>query len=676
MKNAKALTRSLLTIPKAPLLLFSSLLAIALVVIAGAPALYQPFLTRFPSYSEYETHFYLGSFALIFTIFSVIAIFGKKVLAALNGGKNNTVALPRYGLIALAVLGVVFVWYWFTTIIHTQTFHTLFAVDEFRVNPLILGAVVAAGGMVAISQMQPSSNKQPKTYFLYYATSVALIIFISFTIGNLDLENYGYFAGPINDMLHGKYLLHNAPSQYGFLSILFLSKIFHVIPLSLFNLTIVNAAAATLGFILIGILVKSIFRSNLYSLIGIIGIILFNYIVPAPFHGNAPQVNFLRFGTWIIVALAIALEHYLENQQLKKIVRGTTHLLVGLSFFWVFDNGLYLVLGYLSYLAFESLSLSPLITVKKLLSTITPVVASIGLVALVITSAYYTRGIAIQWHQFTNLSLYYLRGFGLEPLGRSGWPWVVIATYLLTLTYFFTKKLFSPQMRLPRQDAIVSFILFYGIFQFVYFIGRSHLNNLHHIAVPFLICLLFLLDRINNYLRNAATVHHSYRWLVALCVTLFIVPPIHATVQQSLGYLKTHNVSAAYAAIQRKDALEAEKFDIIMGPGTIAELEKKYGDYLNKNGIALISLYDTWYLIALGMTNALESNNLYYYTEANDFKRLANTILDQKPRYVFIDTKPISKQRDAQMAIILNKLTNYYTVTDYVGPLAVYEYSS
>lgn len=504
--------------------------------------------------------------------------------------------------------------------------------------------------------------------------SFTLIIIISFSIKNFNEYDYAYFAGPINDLLHGKFLLYNIPSQYGFLSIFMLSILFKFVELNLFNIVLVNSVAVTVGFCLIFILLQFIYRSRALSLFVIITTIFFNYIVQIETRGDFPQTNVMRFGMWILVGLLIAIQNSLTDSSLKKKLETFLSFILAISFFWVADNGVYVLLAYLSYMMFNNLQPSIIESFKKILSVVFKPVAFIAGLLVFINAVYVLYlHIPINWNYYFSDSKYYILGFGLIPLPNSYLPWIMMITYLISLIYLYTKKRFGI---LSKSDKILSFILFYGIFQFIYFMGRSHLNNLHHVAIPFVICFFYLLEKLIIKVKEER--NKLWKLSFVMLISLVLLTPFYLVILQGISNFKGNNLIESVQIIKNRDKIEAENFKRVTGERNFEKLINRYGDYIRNNGITLVSVDDTWYLIKLKIINNINSNNLSYYVDEKDLKNLSESIIKNKYKYVFISPYKEDARKEVKMVykVMYNELSNFYKFKENIGSLDVLEYKN
>lgn len=647
--------------------------ALSLTLIYLSTKIYKPVLSSFPIYPELEIQFYFLTIGLIFGLFSSVYFFvSSNLLVSFNKYTNKTILLSKKLIYLIYALEVMFILY-FVKFPYNQILFKK-ELGDLGISPFNTISMFLAGlfliFLMSFFTIYLFNKRQIKSFFPTLS-SLALIIFLSFSVYRLNEYDYAYFAGPINDLLHGKNLLVNSPSQYGFLSIAFLSIPFQLIELNLFNIVLLHSVAVTLGFILIYFLCKKVFESDLYSLFVIITIIFFNYLVQIESRGDYPQTHVFRFGLWIILALLICWQEMTKNVNLSvKLIR-IIYLVVGISTFWVFDNGIYILLAFLFYNFYQSLVPNIYQTLKNFIPTVLRTFLSVLLVFSLVTLIYKFLNLPINWSYFLSDSKLYLSGFGLVPFPISIWPWTILVTYLVGLIYLFNLKILK--IKTTPQDKVFSFVLFYGIFHFSYFMGRSHLNNLHHVSIPFLIIFFYLLKRLLDQMKLS---NRLFRIQFALSVALFLIIPYYLFFLQGILNLKNVNFINSLKNIQNRKIIEETNFKRITGQETFDNLVLKYGDYIKENGITLVSVNDTWYLTKLKLVNNIESNNLSYFVDPDSLKKLALDIVESKAKYIFVTPEKDGDRKEVKNTYqsIYAEIDKVYAFKESLGSLDVLEY--
>ncbi len=494
---------------------------------------------------------------------------------------------------------------------------------------------------------------------LYYGVDI-LVLTIIFSlvarVNRISPNDYNYFLGPINDVLGGKTLLLNSPSQYGLLLIYFLAFIFKfLIPLTYNNFFWLQFTLTSLGYFLLYLILKKWLKGLLFPIFGILFIIQQNY-----FHQIAnilflPQVGFLRFGWWIILlAFLIYQDEISLNQRIKKIIELT---IVGTSFFWSFDGGIYVLGAYLFFIIIQELLIH-----KNIWKSTTSILKQF--LRLVFTLFIFSAGMSLftltrtgslpNWPVFFGDTILYTGGFGMIPMPTMGPYLIFIIVYALLLSFVIYKTLLSGKM--PNADKqnlpILSFVIVYGILQFTYYVGRSHPNNLHHVVIPLVLLILLAL---NKWLESFPNKGSSLALLVVTFFSLIIL-------KDFLGLWsinsQTNNLLPNFDEISQQPQLQ----------NSITALN----DYFNSshNGrkkVALISQKDTFFLIKTKSINAIDSNNLSYFILIPQLKKLGRQLLNNHPDKIFID-----HQGSDQVDILKNYIIKDYHYDTNVGYLDIW----
>lgn len=639
-------------------------------------------LSLFSTYAESEIQTYYFIFFIIYTIFSLFywlsfksMSFALPVASPILFLKDNSkIKFNKLLFISLLILEIVSLAYFIrggyrnTVFIWELNETGFFPENNFKlITYIIISLLLIFSYLFLIF----SKNIEKKAGIVFYTLSFLLIIITSLSFEKLNFYDYAYYAGPINDILNGKYLLHNSISQYGFFSIIFLSIPFYFVKLNLTNLTILNYIAIIGGFLALLVITQFLYKNKYYQLFAVIFIIFANHVTAG--HGYYLQTNVLRFGMWMLICLSIINEVKNSHSKFSKVWEALTLLLISVSVFWIFDNGIYILLAYFFYKIFNSLQEDVRNTLSAIKETLLKLAVSVGVVFLLINAFYVLiLNVNPNWNYYISDSIYYLHGFGQMIFPNSSWPWFFILIYTVGLCLLFTQRKFNLGKDKLLENRVFSFILFYGIFQFTYFMGRSHLNNLHHVFVPFGISLFYLILVIIRYTNNLSD--NLIKVLVGVIISLALALPSYFLFQ-GLKNIKPENLFHISKLIRNVNISERTHLNFILGEDTISKLKSnsnnEYGQYIKSNGITLLSTFDTWYLIELRMVNNIESNNLLHYTDDRDLKNLAVSVINRGDRYIFIDK---DRTKDGKIVDFLHKIVvNDYKFKENIGKLDVYE---
>ncbi len=675
-------------IPFKQLAYYLMMLIFALVVIMPLITSYKHVMSVMLLYSDLKIPFY---YVILFLLFSSNLIFFWKFnfFEKLQTAFPKKIFIPSFLLIIPIIIGL-----WYIHFFVSVQFQDIKFIQDLRDVGVIAQEFVAIPFLIGIFILYTlyfillvrKKNYSAKVGIWYFIISVVLTILFSFYYGYLNTYDYSYIAGPVNDVLHGKFLLINARSQYGFFSILLVSIIFHLTKLSLANIVLFNATLVTLQFIGLGIVLPYIIKNKSLAILTLITAIFANYVIEIFPPGSFPQTNVWRFGEWIIILFLILVREKAGNSVVKAI-NILIPFLIGFFLFWEIDSGVYLLFAYLCFNVFTNLDTSIIKTIRKVIPHFLQVLSSIVLFFLAINLYYIVfLGTSPNWtYYFADASYYLSTGFSFVPLPNSLWPKIIFSVYLINFLFIFTKLKFYPGFRKDISNKLLIFVLAWGIFHLTYFLGRSHLNNLHHIIIPFIICLFYDFDCLIRFLRNQKSFFVQFFGVAN--IALFLVLPTYFFITQGVTNMTSgdffvfsggaksppSNFLSAVKSVSAKEQIDKGTITDLLG-NSIEVLKSKYGPYIQKNGITLVSWQDTWYLIALNVKNNIDSNNLKYFIREDEVHALSQQIIRNKYKFVFIDLyRHPGFVSLNQTYLIYNDLRPYYKIKETLDHLDVLE---
>lgn len=646
-----------------PLLYFFVISIPALLVIAAIVSSYKHIMSALPLFLELDIQFYYA-FLLFLFLYNLIFFWKFNFFNKLKAGPSRTIFIPSFLFLIPLMIGFGYIRFFassqYKDVNFIKDLHEAGIISQdFIAIPILIGIfiVYALFFLWLILKKNYSAGKG----ILYFIFLLSTILLLAFHYGYLNTYDYSYLAGPVNDVLHGKFLLLNAPSQYGFFSILFLSAIFRIIPLGLANIVLVNAVLVTLQFIFLGVALSFILRNKWLALLAVVTAIFANYIIEIYPPGTFPQTNAWRFGNWVVILILLLLRER-AGERIRKIAKVAIPGLIGFFIFWQFDSGLYLLFAYLCFVLVTNMESSFSRTMSKILPPVLEVIFSTLLIFIAINFFYVVfLGKFPNWAMYIADPGYYLSsGFSFVPLSGSLWHKIIFATYFINFLYIATKVKYYPDFVKDYRNKLFISTLFLGVFQLTYYMGRSHLNNLHHIILPFIVCLFYDFDRFLQFLKNQRSIFTKVLGLSNMAI--FLVLPTYFFLTQGAINFSTSNFFIAVRNVINRKQLEEGTIKGILGnaPDTIKE---KYGEYIKQQRIALVSWEDVWYLIELNMKNNIDSNNLKYFIREDELHALSQQIIDKKYKYVFIDYG----RREGfvsinQASVIYKDLQPYYKV--------------
>lgn len=499
------------------------------------------------------------------------------------------------------------------------------------------------------------------TYLPAIIITVIAVVWLTWYVGPLNFYDTTHYVGPIHDTRMGIPPL-TGPSWYGFFPIVILGALFRIIPLTLLNFSIIITSLETAGLILFFFFQLRILGSLRWSLIGISLAVLFHFLVQYGFPNLFPQATFIRFGIWIIVAYA--LYWYMGNVSRDIRPAIALSLALGVTFFWTTDMGVYVLGAYISSMWLCSITRSIPQSIRSFTGFVAPALAGISFLYIGITLYYLLsyRTLPV-WSNFWAFAWDYttIREFAL-PMPRSVIPWAFLSIPVMTLTTALFGS--NPDRKPDAERTTIIFLSLIAIFSYTYFAGDSHLNALHSISLPVIICFLWL---IREFCRWAKTLGTLTLFAACFLIASFTAAPIVVWGNQAMATIQNGTVRASLRTLRDPKPTERELY----GP-TAKAIAAKYQQALASGDVAVISIYDTWYLLLWDLTNPLGSNCLRCYWTKDMAGPLRIRAENLTVRYLFVDRDQFDYEARVSW-IFTPEIQKRYRFVQTIGDLDVYE---
>ena len=337
--------------------------------------------------------------------------------------------------------------------------------------------------------------------WLYLIISFFLIFYLS--QGPISYHHYSFYVGPVLDIIKGKSLLGDTPSQYGYLSIHFLAFIFNIIGISLAKFNLINILLFVFYYLLAGLilfkLIRNKFLAAISSLVFITLQTLFSYYSGSLYPSTGP----LRFGLGLLIFWVI-----LSFSQKISFILGS--IITSIALFWSIETAIYVVPAWL--FACLIMNYKSLILKLSFLSILITSVFSI----IVLKEYFHHQTIPriLDYLEFANI---YKDGFGALSIPIYGNFYLLIIIMVLgivTAVYLIIHKVKT------RFLPLLVFISIYNVAIFSYFISRSHENNIVNITGFYILQLVVILKIfINVFKINSEQVKKT----IVLPLILFLV---------------------------------------------------------------------------------------------------------------------------------------------------------
>ena len=359
-------------------------------------------------------------------------------------------------------------------------------------TPLHLSASIELGVVIALILMAAPAVRVRRSITVALDVIVALLLIPLLTN---DFNQYharlridqDYYVGPANAILHGSPMLIDTFAQYGVGVMYFLAGIFEVIPIGYGSFQLVNGLLTTLEFVLIYLVLRIACRSQIYALLGTGVCLVAHVLTGQDVHIRWASIGFLRFGLpWVLITLAVLAAKIPGRRRMLGVAMLT---LVGVSAIWSFETFMYTTGAYLAVVALELVLQDGSGRERAGRAGRQFVLLASVVVASHVVFAVTTRAFGGQWPDWGGY-LAYVRLYGWNGFGTLLiYPWSL--GYLIAALYFVStaglvfvaleQSEFASSRRVEL-TAIASTTAF-GILSYTYFLGRSHPNNLHHVAL-------------------------------------------------------------------------------------------------------------------------------------------------------------------------------------------------
>lgn len=485
----------------------------------------------------------------------------------------------------------------------TFPYSPLLSVFTFRLSYLLY-LVVAAGIIVVSTMFSTYIAKNKKLLTVLFGLILFFIAFVTFEPQfPITPHDYSFFFGPVWEVLHGKTIFTQIPSQYGFLSILFFAFLHKV---QLFNIAYLPALVWTfyiIQYFLCFYLIYRISRSTMLGIIGLLSIITVNYYSIYHFPASYPQIGPVR---WLPLILSLFLLVKFRSIISKKLI-----FVVVLLSFWEVDSGIALALAYcltLFFLTFSKQIKNKEFAIALLSFFGSGVIIFIGINLFQLLLGYQTIAFQSVYGKLVSIGK---AGSLMLPMESVTYFWIFILMYIASMVYIFRKKTHD------LNDQILMFAGNLSLFAGIYFVGRSHPHNLFHIA---------LFPILNAFLLIGLIIKHDYnrKRKIILSIFLFIIfiaYPLYnrQEVMTNMIKEKINRIAAGHIFEPEWPRIIAQKYykDKVM-------IDREIKD----KKIVILSQDDTFLFYYLNKENLLDDNPRISISAVRDF-------MDQSLKNVF-----------------------------------------
>jgi hypothetical protein len=349
---------------------------------------------------------------------------------------------------------------------------------------------------------------------------------------------------PISQVINGKTLLVDLPSQYGLFPEL-LGLIFRFIPPSLLNLSLVFGVLQVVSMLTILFVLRRYVLNSFLLLVASLALVMatygtsgasgFLFTEPDPYFQYWP----IRF-FWPAISV-YTFDHLIRKRSIRSLAQ--VFLLTAISLVWNIDTGMAILFsGSMTLLFFGILPLArnglqdrrQAGAVSRALGSSRPIVwilvsgglilCCAGMIATFLLALEIKSGEAIDYawilyHQ----SIFYGLGFFMIPLPLPIDAWMpVLGVYVMGLFVSMTALRSSGESRWASLTLYLSLL---GLSLFIYYQGRSHFFNLVSVVWPAIMVSAILADRQLRAIRFA-NASFATALLPVVTISLLLVPAL------------------------------------------------------------------------------------------------------------------------------------------------------
>lgn len=512
-----------------------------------------------------------------------------------------------------------------------------------------------------------------------------------------NYHHLNFIAGPLNDVLSGKYLLINTKAQYGFLNIFLASFVFkYVLYFSHANIHFISMVLGCIEYLCVYFILRFLTRNILVSLLGLSFITaihfygVFGFLFPSELY-VWPGGSVWRFFPSMPTALCLLV--WLQTEK-KRWLFATYAGVIG-GFLWNIESGAPLLLAFLSVLILRTWFSHESIWDKcRSISNVLIFFILTAILCMVVYSFYTWLAVGQfpHWSWLFYFATLFNSGFlqnknGAPLLGMHYWP---IVMYAAAIFLTMTRKYFK--QGLPVKELVfLSFLSVYGYGIYRYYIGKQSSSDLAAVIIPAgIICIYFFY----YLLQKVAVVNPKRIYIVAfsLLLTYFLYQQVRFV------YWSIRLFSARYTELKtittdpnvnhppRNHIIAIENTVVQTIPWEEVEATiKKIEKYVPAGKpIALLGYFDHIILMQSGRTNSAD----YWYIHTTTYTHKEIEDIEKKylkeGTFLFVDKRlfrnnpteyvlaplPIGEQ---VMLELFTKLRPHYTFIEDIGMLYVYK---
>jgi len=405
----------------------------------------------------------------------------------------------------------------------------MFSIDQFfTVNPhaqipAIVGGFIGVILLIRFLPDQEISHSIDTRFSWIDLLAIAMIFLLTFDLEfSSDRHHANAYLAAVNDIVHGKTLLVNTVSQYGWLLPYTFAALFSGGRLtgSYASFSLVNSFMVGATLSLVYLLLRHAVRSIQASVTGVLIMVVAYVWVATVKITYFPSTGPVRF-IWLYVLVAVFAWETSQPSASRWLTR-LKHLVLIVGIAWSIESALSCVVVFLALTAFELLVTAGEFW-KRAFKQIVLLSVDIALVLIGVYGFTYLRsGMWPNWNNYLGLLLFYpsKSPIYLEPYFFNS-RWLLIASvYLISLLLLVLKWIFTPNRSSLRHYTLVLGMTVLGLLQFVYWVGNSAIISSQSVPAIFLIIFWGAQLMRGSYLKE---IQQGARYLACFFGTYFVI---------------------------------------------------------------------------------------------------------------------------------------------------------
>lgn len=434
------------------------------------------------------------------------------------------------------------------------------------------------------------------------------------------------FIAPIFDILNGKVLLVDAVAQYGLLLNYIPSIIFKFIPLTFTNFFYLMIAYAAIYYLVISMLLKKIFTSVGWVLVGLITLFSLHFYQTAD-RFLRPMFFPIRYMLDIPFFLLLLL-----SDGKRRILRFLLPLYLAFAVFYNLETGASLIIAYLLYKFLYTFTVSEIASWQKKIIYMSKHILAIFFSLFILATLYtfYALSATGKLPDF-RFAIYYISLYGSGFIASNG---PQISFYLFTLLIYFAViirtlvKLCAK--KLDRQNIFYASLAAYGLCLFIYYVERSFPPNLPSLSIPAIILGVGIFKEItqmrlsghfNSPIEKIA-LFPCYLFLGSFILFAVLYYPVRLAGNVNFPYWQGDRTASQKLYDRLTDsALVINKYEP------------------RAKSASIFSFYDTFFELASKKTNSLPYTSYQNVFTVSQAENVLKYISTGKPKYIYSNSE-------------------------------------